>query len=187
MTCIQLPRRTYCAGHFALKRARCITMPARAGAFPWYAHLTVNICEGQETGSARKVVPYARACVWGGYHVCECCLMMTCSVCLNETTTAHGGCTPHSAVGVLAVLLIKLLVPVCPARQEVDTPCPARLEVNTPQGVQWHDPKPRCRPVHCLHEAVCRTKHNPGVAPLLQACYHHDRSTTSWSVTLGLM
>ncbi len=89
MTCIQLPRRAYCAGHFALKMARCITLPARAGALPWYAHLTVDIFEGDGKGSARKVVSYARACVWGGSHVCECCLMMTCSVCLNETTTAH--------------------------------------------------------------------------------------------------
>ena len=45
MTCIQLPRRTYCTGHFALKRASCITMPARAGAFPWYAH--ASVCVGK--------------------------------------------------------------------------------------------------------------------------------------------
>ncbi len=55
----------------------------------------VDIFKGEEHETARQVVPYARACVWGGHHVCECCLMMTCSVCLNETTTAHGGCTPH--------------------------------------------------------------------------------------------
>ena len=48
MTSIQLPRRIYYAGHFTLKRARCITMPARAGAFPWCAHLTINVFEGQE-------------------------------------------------------------------------------------------------------------------------------------------
>ena len=69
MASIQLPRRTYYAGHFALKRARCVTLPARAGGpgFPWYAHLTVDIFEGQDNGtaSARQVVPYARACVWG--------------------------------------------------------------------------------------------------------------------------
>jgi hypothetical protein len=34
---------------------------------------------------------------WGGYHVCECCLMMTCSVCLNEATTAHPHCMPMRA------------------------------------------------------------------------------------------
>ena len=67
MTSIQFPRRTYCAGHFALKRASCITLPARAGGpgFPWYAHLIVDIFEGQDNGTARQVAPYARACVWG--------------------------------------------------------------------------------------------------------------------------
>jgi hypothetical protein len=49
---------------------------------------------GAGKSSARKVVPYARSCVWGGHQACECCLMMTCSVCLNEATTAHPHCMP---------------------------------------------------------------------------------------------
>ncbi len=45
------------------------------------AHTSLSTySRGRKMRCVHKAVPYARACVWE---------------CLNETTTAHGGCTPH--------------------------------------------------------------------------------------------